>query len=74
MIKVENSPDKRLTSEQIEEVYDIDKKYLDEFKGMLQGKFITEITGGYFSNTTKGRLYAHLARFLKEYFKLGPGG
>lgn len=73
MIEIESSPDKRLTSEQIEKIYNIDKKYLAELEGMLQGKFITEIRG-YFSNTIKGRLYAHLAKFLKKYFKLGPGG
>jgi Zn-dependent protease with chaperone function len=73
MIEIESSPDKRLTSEQIEKIYNIDKKYLAELEGMLQGRFITEIAG-YFSNTAKGRLYAHLAKFLKKYFKLGPGG
>lgn len=82
MIKIEGSPEKGLTLKEIEEVYNIDKKYLDELKGMLQGGFITNpvaaglvpAIGGYFTNTVKGRLYARVARFLKGYFKLGPGG
>ena len=73
MIDIEESPKKELTLEEIEIIYGIDKKYLAELEGMLQGKFIAQDLG-YFTNTIKGRLCARFVRFLKGYFKLGPGG
>lgn len=70
---IEASVDKKLTVEQIKNVYNTDKKYLKELKGMSEGGFIVEENGLY-RNSLKGRAYAGLAKFIKRFFKLGAGG
>lgn len=73
MIKIEKSPDKKLTIEEIRNVYDIDKKYRDEISGMLEGGFIIK-DGEYYRNTFKGSCIAKIVNFFKTVYKLGPGG
>lgn len=73
MIKIESSLDKKLTIEEIRNVYDIDKKYRDEISGMLAGGFIIK-SGEYYKNTFKGSCFAKIANFFKIAYKLGPGG
>lgn len=73
MIKIEDSPGRKVTFAKIKEIYDIDNKYLDELNGMIQGGFIVE-ESGYYRNTLKGSCYAQIVKLLKRYFKLGHGG
>lgn len=70
---IENSADKKLTEEQIKNLYNIENKYRSEIKGMLDGRFIIQ-ESGYYRNALKGKIFAHLANFMKSYLKLGPGG
>lgn len=70
---IENSPRKRLTSDEIKQIYNIEAKYQSELKGMLDGGFIIK-ESGYYRNTLKGHLYSQIARFMKRYLKLGSGG
>ncbi len=73
MIEIERSPGKRLTFEKIREVYDPDKKYANELKGMIQGGFVRK-QDDYYENTVKGAIFASCAKYYKRVFKLGKGG
>ncbi|MFA5157418.1 MAG: hypothetical protein WC532_08585 [Candidatus Omnitrophota bacterium] len=70
---IENSPEGKLSIQQIKEAYSVSGKYRMELKGMAEGGFIVE-ESGYFRNSLKGRLYARLALITKAVLKLGPGG
>ncbi|MCX5694708.1 MAG: hypothetical protein NT014_06295 [Candidatus Omnitrophica bacterium] len=67
------SLNKKLTLDEIKKIYNIEKKYESEIKGMQQGGFIT-LAKGYYKNTLKGVLYGKLASFIKNMLKLGQGG
>lgn len=69
---IEYSPDKRLTFEEIKKIYDIEMKYQSELTGMLEGGFIIKETD-YYRNTFKGHVFAKVARFARQYLKLGQG-
>lgn len=70
---IDNAALKKLTIDEVKRIYDVDKKYQSELKGMLDGGFIiTE--ADYYKNSLKGRLYALAAKFIKGILKLGPGG
>ena len=69
---IEFSP-KKLTSDEIKEIYNIEKKYQNELRGMLEGRFIIK-EGDYYRNSFKGKLFARIAKLTKDYLKLGPGG
>ncbi len=68
-----SSPDKKLTLDGIKKIYNIEKKYEREIKGMMQGKFIIQ-EEDYFKGTFKGILYGRLANSIKYLLKLGRGG
>lgn len=67
------SPKKKLTIEEVKRFYDVEAKYETELKGMIEGRFIIK-EGIYYRNSFKGRLYARIAYFIKNFFKLGSGG
>ena len=68
-----NSPDKKLTASQIKEIYNVKRKYQTELDGMAQGRFIIR-EGGFYRNSLKGSIYAKIAKFIKSFYKFGPGG
>ena len=70
---IEASLNKKLSLEEIKKIYNIEKKYESEIKGMQQGGFVT-LEKGYYKNTFKGVLYGKLASFIKNMLKLGQGG
>lgn len=67
------SPQKKLNIDEIKRFYDVEVKYETELKGMIDGRFIIK-EGVYYRNSFKGSLYAKMAYFIKNFFKLGPGG
>ena len=73
MVELENSRERKLTYEQLKEVYSPDNLLLRRVGEMLNGKYIIENSGCY-KTTRKGRYQARLCKFLKEYLQLGPGG
>jgi len=70
---IEHSPEKKLTADEIKTIYNIEKKYRTELKGMLEGGFIIKESDSY-RNTLKGSLFARIAKLTKGYLKLGLGG
>lgn len=70
---IDKAPEGKLCYSEIKEVYGVEGKYLSELNGMLQGGFIVE-EAGYYRNSFKGRCYAHLAKTVKSFLKLGQGG
>ncbi len=70
---IDNSVSGKLTLQELTKIYDTDKKYQSELRGMLDGGFITKEEGCY-SNSFKGSLYARAVRLMKKILKLGPGG
>lgn len=73
MIEIENSPQTKLTLQEIKKFYDPDAKYSNEIKGMCEGGFIKK-EGEYFSNSLKASIFAQCAIWYKKIFKLGEGG
>ena len=73
MVELENSRERKLTYEQLKEVYSPDNLLLRRVGEMLNGKYIIENSGCY-KTTRKGRYQARLCKLLKEYLQLGPGG
>ncbi|HTY44716.1 MAG TPA: hypothetical protein VMD52_01825 [Patescibacteria group bacterium] len=73
MRAIENSPQKKLTFQELKTAYRIDKKYQDTLQSMIQGGFVRMEEGRYMC-TLKGALLAHFAGFMKSVLKLGPGG
>lgn len=73
MISIETAPQKRLTFEELKGVYNVETKYNNELKGMVEGGFIRR-EGDYYINTAKGTVLARLAGGYKRIFRLGKGG
>ncbi len=70
---IDSSEQKKLDIDEILGLYDINKKYDNELKSMVEGRFIAQ-DSGYYKNTLKGSMYAIIARAIKSILKLGPGG
>ncbi len=69
MIEIEESAQKRLTLEQLKQLYSIDKKIYDELQDMVAlGRLNRE--GPFYSITTKGRMHMSIFRFARGYLKL----
>ncbi len=73
MIEIENSPQKRLSFEELKKPYSGEEIFLRRLGHMLEGNYLKD-ESGYYSNTKKGRLEARLFGFLKNLLKLGKGG
>jgi len=73
MIELDNSPEKKLTLRQIEEIYNPDYIFRRRLKQMVDSKYIFEKVG-YYENLRKGYFMAKFFRFLKNYLNLGYGG
>ena len=73
MIEVENAPGKKLTADQIRQVYDLDDMLSRRLQQVLEQKYVTVNSGSY-SNTQKGRFEGLVFQFLKKYLQLGRGG
>lgn len=73
MIEIERSPGKRLTLGQIRGIYDVETKYNNELKGMLEGGFIRK-EGDVYKAALKGILVGMIAGCYKRVFRLGKGG
>jgi hypothetical protein len=73
MIELENSKNKKLTLDQIKQVYSPDHVFLRRLKEMIDSRFIVEDAGSY-KNTRKGKIIANFFQFLKGYLQLGEGG
>ncbi len=73
MIEIENTPGKKLTFDELRNVYKADIKYENELKGMAEGGFVVK-EDGFYRNTFKGALVAKIAGGYKKIFKLGKGG
>lgn len=70
---IDNADQRKLKTEDIKQIYDVEKKYQSELKGMLEGGFIIK-ESGYYKNSLKGHAYAFLVKTVKAILKLGPGG
>lgn len=70
---IENSAGKKLTQNEIKNIYSLENKYQTELTGMLEGRFIIK-DGDCYRNSFKGSLYAKIARLMKGILKLGLGG
>ncbi len=70
---IDSAAQKKLTADEIKNIYDVEKKYQTELKGMLEGRFIIE-ESDYYRNSLKGRMYASVVRTMKRILRLGPGG
>ena len=68
-----SAPDEKLTLDEIKKVYPPEKKFEKELKGMLEGGFLIKETD-FYKNSLKGSIYARIARLIKTFLKLGPGG
>jgi len=73
MIEIDDSPAKKLSFREILVAYDVNTKYENEVKGMVEGGFVKK-DGEYYSNTQKGRMVAVITRAYKRIFRLGKGG
>jgi len=73
MIELEKHSQKKMTKEEIGDVYNIDNFLSRRLKHMIDSKYITE-ERSYYKNTAQGRLHAKLFKFLKDYLRLGIGG
>lgn len=69
MIEIENSPEKKLTLEQIKQLYSIDKKISCELEDMLVLGSVSKMSGFYI-NTTKGRMHMLIFKTIRDYLKL----
>jgi hypothetical protein len=70
---IDNSPERKLTCDEIKKIYSVENKYQTELKGMLEGGFIIKELD-YYKNSLKGSIYARIVRRMKAFFKLGAGG
>jgi hypothetical protein len=73
MIELEKSEDKKLTLEQIKNVYSPDYLLLRRLGHMIRSKYIIE-DSGFYRNLGKGRIVARVFAFLKGYLRIGEGG
>lgn len=73
MIEIANSVEKKLTFEEIEEIYNFDIILSRRLEHMEYGKYVVN-NKGYYSNSKKGNFEAKIFKFLKEFLRLGPGG
>lgn len=70
---INNAASGKLTADEIKKIYNVEKKYHAELKGMLEGRFIKK-EDDYYKNSFKGYLYAKVAGEIKKLLRLGPGG
>jgi hypothetical protein len=73
MIELENAPGKRLTRQQLTEVYDLDEMLTRRLRQVVSEKYVI-VESGYYRNSWKGHYEALLFSFLKRYLQLGRGG
>ena len=73
MIEIENSKEKRLTENQIQDVYSLEGMMARRLQHMDDGGYI-RIESGAYLNTRKGQLEAQLFDWLKSLLRIGPGG
>ena len=73
MIELEKAKDKKLTLQQIKQVYDPDYIFTRRIQHMLETKYIAE-EAGFYKNVGRGRLIGKFFQFLKDYLNLGIGG
>jgi len=69
LIEIENSPIRRLNTEQIKQKYSMEEKVSDELEDMvILGRLAKE--GSFYKNTPKGNWHSKIFRFIREYLKL----
>lgn len=73
MIEMEKAKDKKLTFEEIKQIYSLDYILSRRLKHMIDSKYIIEQDGAY-KNLKKGRNTARLFNFLKNFLQIGEGG
>lgn len=73
MIELENSPEKKLSFDEIKKIYDFNEILSRRLGHMADSKYIVQ-NSGYYTNTKKGRLEAKTFKFLKDFLNLGKGG
>lgn len=73
MIELENSPEKKLSFDEIKRIYDFNEILSRRLGHMIGSKYIVE-DSGYYINTPKGRFEAKVFKFLKDFLNLGKGG
>ncbi|SVD39622.1 uncharacterized protein METZ01_LOCUS392476 [marine metagenome] len=72
-IEIENSPNKKLSLEQLKEIYSWDYIFLRRLGHMLDSGYLAKESDGFF-NTFKGRTQAQAFKYLKGFLNIGPGG
>lgn len=70
MMDIDNSANRKLSLEQIKQIYNLDGKIAYELEDMKYIGYISE-DSRYFKNTVEGSRYARFAEFLKNYLNLG---
>lgn len=73
MIEIEKSKDKKLSFDDIMQVYSFNGILTRRLEHMVEGDYVIKKNDSYI-NTDKGRYQAKLFNFLKEFLRLGPGG
>lgn len=69
LVEIENSPQKKLSLEQIKQRFSIDKKIGDELEDMvILGRLNKD--SEFYIVTQKGRLHCKIFKFIREYLKL----
>ncbi len=66
---IERSLNQKLSLDEVKTIYNVERKYQMELKGMLEGRFIIKEADSY-RNSFKGSLYARLSRLIKRVLKL----
>lgn len=73
MIEIEKAKDKKLTFDEIKQIYSLDYILSRRLKHMIDTHYITEENGVY-KNILKGKNTARLFKFLKDFLRIGEGG
>lgn len=73
MVELERHPEKRVSFEELKNVYSPDEIYRRRFRHMVESGCIVE-EAGYYRNTTKGRCLANLFGISKKILNVWPGG
>lgn len=69
MVEIENSPQKRLTLEEIKQLYSIDKKISQELEDMVILRRLNK-ESDFYINTDKGRTHLKIFKYIRDYLKL----
>jgi predicted transcriptional regulator len=68
MVEIANSPEKKLTLEEIKKLYDMSKKVIDELNDMIiLGSLKKE--ANFYMMTERGKMHARIFKAIRNYLK-----